>query len=97
MTRVARTFLESGSKRIPPGRMRLTNCGHQDDPGMTGRRLEGVCGSEIGRPAHHVVHPLRLARKLQMQRMECQDTAAEARGYAGVSVWKIQPTFDSRF
>ena len=82
MTRVARAVLEPGSIRIPPVRMRVPNCGHQGDPGMTGRRLEGVCGSEIGRPAVHAAHPLRLARKLQMHRMENQETAAEARGDA---------------
>ena len=59
----------------------MLNCGHQDDPGMTGRRLEGVCGSEIGRLAVHAVDTLRLARKMQMHRMGCPDTAADARGY----------------
>ena len=44
--------------------------------------MEGVCGSEIGKPALHAVHPLRLARKLQMHRMECPGVDSEARGYA---------------
>ena len=82
MARVARAVLEPGSKRIPLGRIRVPNRGHQNDPGMTRRRMEGVCGLEIGRPAVHAVHLLRLARKMQIHRMECQDTAAEARGNA---------------
>ena len=49
---------------------------------MTGQRLEGVCGSGIGRPALHAVKCLRLAQKLQMHRMECPGVATEARGCA---------------
>ena len=70
------------TRRILLGRMGIPNCGHQDDPGTTGRRLEGMCGSEIGKPAVHTVHPLRLALKLQMHKIGFPDIDAEARGYA---------------
>ena len=95
MARVARAVLEPGSKRIPLGRIRVPNRGHQNDPGMTRRRLEGVCGLEIGRPAVHAVHLLRLGRKMHIHRMECQDTAAEARGNAYTR--SLESACDSRF
>ena len=60
-----------GAELWPPGRARVD-----------GASMEGSCGSEIGRPALHAMHPLRLARKVQMHRSECPDTAAETRGYA---------------
>ena len=82
ITRGSRAVLELMTRWIHPGRMRMPNCGHRDDPRMTGRRLEGVCGSEIGWPAVQAAHPLRLARKLLMHRMDCPDIAAEARGCA---------------
>ena len=79
-TRVPRAVLEPGTRRMPPWRIIMPNCGHRDDPGMSRLHLQGVCRSEIGRPALHAVHPLRLAQKLQIHRVECQNTAAEARG-----------------
>ena len=74
--------LEPGTRRMLPWRIMVPNCGHRDDPGMTGRRLEGVCGSRIGRSALHALRHLRLARKLQRHRIECPGVATEARGYA---------------
>ena len=44
--------------------------------------MEGPCGSKIERSALHAVHPLRLAQKLQMHRVECPGVATEAWGYA---------------
>ena len=82
MTRVPRAALKPSARRIATGRTSVPNCGSRHDPEMTGLRLEGVCCSEIGRPAVHAAHPLRLALKLRMYRMECQDTTAEARGCA---------------
>ena len=81
-TREPRAVLEPGPRRMPPSKIMVPNWGHRDDPGMTRLHLQGVCGSEIGRPALHAVHPLRLAQKLQMHRMECPGVATEAWGCA---------------
>ena len=95
-TRVPRAVREPRSRRTSPGRIRAPTCGRRDDPGMTKRHLQGVCGSEIGRPALQPLHPLRIAQKLQMHRTECSGVATEARGCecttpAEVSVWNFQP------
>ena len=82
-TRVASADLEPWTRRISPGQMRVSNCGRQEDPGMTGRRLEGACGSEIRRPGLHAVNPLRLAQKLHKHIIECPGVATEAWGCAG--------------
>ena len=71
-----------GTRRVHPWRIMVPNCGHRDDPGMTRLHLQGACGSEIGRPALHDVQPLRLAKNLEMHRMECPGVATEARGCA---------------
>ena len=67
MTRVPRAVVEPGTRRTPPSRRGALHCRHRDDPGTTGRRLVGPCGSKIGRPALHAVHPLRLAHILHFE------------------------------
>ena len=81
-TRGPRAILKPGTRRNSSGRIGAPHCGSRDDPGATELHLEGVCESDIGTPALHAVHPLRLAQKLQMDRIECPGDASEARGYA---------------